>query len=964
MNQYSDLPKTQSSRSVWVTPPLDLQSDHQQEIAELLDRYASYLEQGDETGAASLLDAHPELSDSWGTHLESLRALCRATRAIGPKKNGSAPEVDESILGDYRLNREIGRGGMGIVYEATQLSLRRSVALKVLPFAAVLDQQQVARFRNEAQAAASLHHPHIVPVFAVGCERGVHYYSMQLIDGQTLEQVFNELSPNRLRGIDSRVKPSNIFKLQNQTTIDAPKVPVEGVPVEGVPVAAISRSHSTAEGYGPSSFANISTHADVGNHASTVQSVRSRNYVHDTVESIICVARALDFAHNQGVVHRDIKPSNLLVDSNGKIWVADFGLARVRGIGNLTAEGKIVGTARYMSPEQIAGRPQEIDHRTDIYSLGITLYELLTLQPAFESANREKLFSKIENEEPLPPRRLNPAVAIDLETIILKAIAKSKSERYSTAGEMADDMRRFLDGKPTLARRPTPMDRAFKWAARRQRLVCYSLGVLTLALIGLSATILMVTRQSHLKDLATARARLHLDQAHALVDRFGGLMNRRLANLHGTEELRSEILREAERYYLDFLLYADQDETLHSELAKVQYRLAATYVEMGDFDTALTKYQTAIATYERLHDQPQWNLSMQADMALCLHNLAALQKDCGRPSEAMRNYRRAGELQDQLLERAHPMTRYVQEWAMTRNNYGLLLWQCSDGQQASQLLSNTQSRLVEFLDSAPEALGVRQQLVECRNSLVAILLEEDPDHAETLLNANIADLRAMASSADSRPTDTSDLQMPVAEQSLACQLAASLNNLATVLGKKHNRAQAFIVIQEAIQVLNDRIATSQADIEAQEQLAIANNNLGQLLWSGADDKDAADRDAAVAAFRLAENSFRTQLPPYARRPESLSRLAGVLHNLGMVHHSQGLNAAAIDYMTEAMELQAQAVKQVPFQKGYRNNLEKHRELLDQILSQFRDSRESQSDGMPVAVLPVRESVSGRGVAKD
>lgn len=960
MNQYSDLPKTHSSRSVWETPPLDLQSDHQQKIAELLDRYASYLEQGDETAAALLLDAHPELCDSWGTHLESLQALCRATRATRPKRNESTPEtVDESILGDYRLNREIGRGGMGIVYEATQLSLRRSVALKVLPFAAVLDQQQVARFRNEAQAAASLHHPHIVPVFAVGCERGVHYYSMQLIDGQTLEQVFNELSPNQLRGRDSQIKPSNIFKLHNQTTIDAPKVPIERVPV-----VAASRSHSSAEKHGPSSLANNSTQASPGNHASTVQSVRSRNYVHDTVESIICVAKALDFAHNQGVVHRDIKPSNLLVDSTGKIWVADFGLARVRGIGNLTAEGRIVGTARYMSPEQIAGRPQEIDHRTDIYSLGITLYELLTLQPAFEGANREKLFSIIENEEPVPPRRLNPAVAIDLETIVLKAIAKSKSERYSTAGEMADDLRRFLDGKPTLARRPTPMDRAFKWAVRRQRLVCSSLAVLILAIIGLSATILMVTRQSRLKDQATARARLHLDQAHALVDRFGGLLNRRLANLHGTEELRSEILHEAERYYLDFLLYADQDETLRSELAKVQYRLAATYSELGDFDAAERKYQAAIAAYVSLRDQPQWNSGMQADMALCLHNLAALQKDSGRPSEAMKSYRQAGELQDQLLERTNPMTRFVQEWAMTRNNYGLLLWQCSDGQQAAELLNKTQSRLEEFLHRSPQALAVRQQLVECRNSLVAVLLEEDLDQAEELLKANIADLRSIAVSADSRPTDPPDSTMSVAQQSLACQLAVSLNNLATVLGRKGDRAQGVIAIQDSIQVLDGQNTDSHFDFEAQEQLAIANNNLGQLLWSGAADSHAADGEAAVAAFRLAEISFRTQLQQSPRRPESLSRLAGVLHNLGMVYQTQGSNAAAIDYMTEAMELQAQAVKQVPFHKAYRINLEKHRELLDQILSQFRDTQELQGNGMPVAVLPVRESVGDRGVTKD
>ena len=206
--------------------------------------------------------------------------------------------------------------------------------------------------------------------------------------------------------------------------------------------------------------------------------------------------------------------------------------------------------------------------------------------------------------------------------------------------------------------------------------------------------------------------------------------------------------------------------------------------------------------------------------------------------------------------------------------------------------------------------------------------------------------------------------MAVAQQSLACQLAVSLNNLATVLGRKGNWAQGVIAVQDAKQVLNRQNADGRVDFEAQEQLAITNNNLGQLLWSGAADSDAADRDAAVAAFRLAENLFRTQLQQSARRPESLSRLAGVLHNLGLVYQTQGSNAAAIDYMTEAMDLQAQAVKQVPFQKGYRINLEKHRELLDRILSQFKDTQELQGNGMPVAVLPVSESAGDRGVAKD
>ncbi len=941
---------THSETSVSQMPDLDSSCESQQEIAKLLDRYATLLEQGDETGAALLLDANPELSEAWSTHLESLQALCRANRATDRKRNQSREDaiVDESILGDYRLNREIGRGGMGIVYEATQLSLRRSVALKVLPFAAVLDKQQVARFRNEAQAAASLHHPHIVPVFAVGCERGVHYYSMQLIDGRTLEQVFNEIGPNQAEDLEGQAKLSEVLNLQDQTTIDAPKVPME------LPTPPTSDSNVS----GSTCRANNSTRVGLASHASTVQSIRNRSYVQDTVESMISVAEALDFAHHQGVVHRDIKPSNLLVDSTGKIWVADFGLARIRGVGNLTAEGKVVGTARYMSPEQIAGRPQEVDHRTDIYSLGITLFELLTLKPAFEAPNRELLFNEIVNSEPVSLRRLNSAVAVDLETIVLKAVAKSKNERYATAGEMAEDLRRFLDGKPTLARRPTPMDRAFKWAIRRQRLVCTVFGFLIVAVIGLTAAIMLVTRESRLKDQATARASLHLDQAHALVDRFGGLTNRHLAMLEGTESIRMEILREAERYYLDFLKYADQDRELHNEIAKVQYRLAATYRELGDFEAAEQKYLAAISAYERLQDQPHWTPESQADWALCLHNLAALQKDRGRHSEAMRNYLLASELQQTLLERPQlPSPRFLQEWAMTRNNYGLLLWQCSESQQAEDLLRKTASRLVAFLDNSPKTLAVRQQLVECRNSLVATLLANDLDQAESLLTANIDDLRFMAALTESHKSDHMDSESFIAEQSMACQLAVTQNNLATVLGRQGKRDQGVGVVRDTINQLDGLAAARPLDIAAQEQLAIAHSNLGLLLWS-----DAAERDAAMAAFLVAEKTLRIQSQQFGQRPESISRLAGVLHNLGMVRQSQGLNADAIDYLTEAMELQAQAVKQAPFHQGYRRNLEKHRELLDHVLSQFKGLQESSNRTAPVAALPIGEWIGDRNVA--
>src|SRR5262249_6071443 len=224
----------------------------------------------------------------------------------------------ESPLGDFRLVREIGRGGMGVVYEAVQLSLGRRVALKVLPFAAALDARQLRRFKNEAQAAAHLHHPHIVPVYAVGSERGVHYYAMQFIDGQTLSAQIQEL---RQRQIDK------VARWQGDKVTEGPGT------LPSCHLVTLSEFFRTAARLG------------------------------------LQAAEALEHAHGVGVVHRDVKPANLLIDGPGNVWVTDFGLARLQSEPGLTMTGDLLGTLRYMSPEQALARPGGVDHRTDVYSL-------------------------------------------------------------------------------------------------------------------------------------------------------------------------------------------------------------------------------------------------------------------------------------------------------------------------------------------------------------------------------------------------------------------------------------------------------------------------------------------------------------------------------------------------------------------------------------------------------------------
>jgi serine/threonine protein kinase/tetratricopeptide (TPR) repeat protein len=402
-------------------------------MAQALEEYLAAAEVGTAPPREEFLARHPELADDLDACLAALRFIGRA--AAGPRSvaaevaGAESPEQVSGQLGDFRLVREVGRGGMGVVYEAEQISLGRRVALKVLPFAATMDPRQLQRFHNEARAAASLDHPRIVHVHAVGCERGVHYYAMQFIEGQTLAAVIADLRQSGGKPVPTADQPT------------APHVPGQMAPAaETAPQAA----------------------------ASTEQTRLNRTHYRRAAELGIQAAEALDHAHQLGIVHRDVKPANLLVDGRGGLWVTDFGLAHIQSDARLTMTGDLVGTLRYMSPEQALAQRVLIDHRTDIYSLGATVYELLTLEPAFRGADRQELLRQIAFEEPRPPRRLNKTIPAELETIVLKAMEKNPADRYATAKDLADDLRRWLTDEPIRARPAGVVRRLRKWGRRHR----------------------------------------------------------------------------------------------------------------------------------------------------------------------------------------------------------------------------------------------------------------------------------------------------------------------------------------------------------------------------------------------------------------------------------------------------------------------------------------------------------------
>jgi serine/threonine protein kinase len=455
------------------------------QVIRILEDYMQRMECGSAPHPDELLVQHPDLADELKAYLDKLQELhCAATglRELEAEAVPAAFLSEGERLGDFRIVREVGRGGMGVVYEAEQVSLGRRVALKVLPFPTALDGKQLRRFRKESQAAAQLHHTHIVPVYAVGCDRGIHFYAMQFIDGKTLAAVIAEL---RCRPLAAR--GAGGFSHATRLIPNGAGAPRSG-----------SRAKAGADRQDASSL----------DKTVMEQSAHDPAFFQAAARLAIQAAEALEHAHQRGVVHRDIKPANLLVDGRGHVWVTDFGLAMYQGDGGLTLTGDLLGTLRYMSPEQALGKGSRVDQRTDVYSLGITLYELLTLQPAFEGQDRLELLRQIAYEEPRPLRHVKPAVPVELETVVLKAIAKEPKARYATAQELADDIRRYLEHRPILAKRPSLPERIRKWVRRHRPLVAMAGVLLTLGIMGLAVSMGVIRHEHEQKRRAENKARV------------------------------------------------------------------------------------------------------------------------------------------------------------------------------------------------------------------------------------------------------------------------------------------------------------------------------------------------------------------------------------------------------------------------------------------------------------------------
>jgi serine/threonine protein kinase/WD40 repeat protein/tetratricopeptide (TPR) repeat protein len=503
---------------------------------ELAEEFVARYRRGERPTLEEYVDRLPEMADEIREMFPALVQVEQAEEEARDDANrlSPGPISRRKELGDYRIVREVGRGGMGVVYEAEQISLGRRVALKVLPAHVVGDRKALERFHREAKAAARLHHTNIVPVFDVGNEGDTAFYAMQFIQGQGLDQVIAELARLRgLAGTSAGKDPSELVRarepnelvetrsmgaagprnlvldhvarslLTGQLMSETLNSPANTAEAGAEPERRNTFGPDVTLGDGPGNsgqdFFESRPAADAPSSAvlpggTAVSMMDSSGRRQPFFRSVALVGRqaaqGLAFAHSRGIIHRDIKPSNLLLDTAGVVWITDFGLAKAEE-DNLTATGDILGTLRYMAPERFRG---EGDARVDVYALGLTLFELLTLRPAYGASDRLKLIEQVKAEEPTTPRSIDRRIPRDLETIVLKAIEKEPKSRYQTAEAMAEDLRRFLADEPIKARQVSTSERYWRWA-RRNPVIATLGGVLTAVLLLTTLGSLIVARR-------------------------------------------------------------------------------------------------------------------------------------------------------------------------------------------------------------------------------------------------------------------------------------------------------------------------------------------------------------------------------------------------------------------------------------------------------------------------------------
>jgi serine/threonine protein kinase len=930
------------------------------ELADLVERLTARIQAREPIDFDAVRREHPQHADELERLIPALALLADFSRSPGAAVIGEG-DSEFGTLGDFRLIREVGRGGMGIVYEAEQISLNRNVALKVLPFAATMDPRHLQRFRNEAQAAACLHHPNIVPVYGVGCDRGVHYYAMQLIEGQTLAEVISDCG---LRIAESKnPSPGPSPKRRGEEELDVGRAEALRSP-RGEPIAGLEDSaRSTASGFLPSPPASGGEGMGVrGDRRSTVPNAllstkRDRAHFRHIATLIASAADALEYAHSMGVVHRDIKPGNLMLDfspsplvgegrgGGAHLWITDFGLAKLANPGRepggeLTLTGDLLGTLRYMSPEQALAKHGLVDHRTDIYSLGATLYELLTLKPAVAGNDKAEILKSIAWDEPTPLRKHDKSIPAELETITLKCLAKEPSERYATAGELAEDLRRWLGDRTIKARPPGWREKAAKWGRRHKGFVTGAVAALAIATLMLSlSTYLIWQKEKQVRDArdeeSTQRLRATqlLNQTYDVVnDMYSEVAALWLEDEPHMTPVQRTFLDRAVKYFEQLANEPNPDNKAHLYRAYSLSRLGTLYVKVNQFDKALQALEQSIAILEEVHLQHPGNTQVKADLASSHHNLGTLHFEFrNQPAMAEPLLRHAVRLRESLVQDNSADLERCRELATSYNMLGLTLGPKIEAEHFLQKGVELTSRLLtrssdpKYFATASVALdslaryrtfqknhGEAIELLEKAIGYVSVAVKAHPrKRAWRSFLANSHDNIARVYSFE----NNWEKQLPHAREALqirrllaadypevdqyASRLADSMVALALNLYRHGNIDEAQSLAQESLHRIDDLVERSAAEsnVEAQGNVLASIGwlylKLGRLTLA----QETLNRAVDIKR-KLASKTTPTS--------NKLTALSGAATNLAITLIRQGKVIEALPFLENALELQEQA----------------------------------------------------------
>lgn len=826
-------------------PPLDPPSVESL-VTLAVDDFLERQRHGENPDVEEYARRYPQLA----TLLRSLLPTLRLMQSPDSGGGGAPPAPLAERLGDYRLIRMLGRGGMGVVYEAEQVSLQRRVALKVLPFAAALDPMQLQRFKNEAQAAAHLQHPRIVPVYTVGCEQGIHFFAMQFIEGQSLAGLLRER-----RG-------------------------VAGAEQSEAPVAGNSSSLSALE---------------------TATSIRSRAYQRAVARLGVQAADALEHAHRQGVIHRDIKPGNLLLDPQGVLWLTDFGLARCACDGDLTQSGDVIGTLPYMSPEQALAQRDLVDQRTDVYALGATLYELLTLAPPFSGSDRQEVLRQIAEQDPRPPRSRNPAVPPDLETILLKTLEKHPAERYRTAQHLADDLQRFLDDQPIRARRPSWGQRLKKWS-RRHRTVVAAAAVCMILAVGLLTLSSLWFLEHHLRRQDAHAAKLreqeqvreNLDRSLQLLEAiFLRAAGRGLLREAEREQADQKLLEQGLRFYQQFAERNATNSMVRHQTARAHFRVAYIQKHLGRLEEAEKAYDEAITLLERLAaDYPQV-YEYPRELASSFHMRASIRYQRGQAHGAAADMQHEEKLLQRLVDKHPEAPACHAALASCRNNRSLFLYNRGQLEEADTLLRQFLPAMQHLAVEHPNELELQHEIAvshSLRGHILASLGQ--PVRAEDAYREAIRIVHELTE----RPPQPPEYRLKHA--ALHHHLAALLR----VQGRLQEARQAHELARSGLRQL---VADFPNMPDLQKELADVNDQYGLSLAA------LGERRAAEARFREATDAMERLTRAFPSRYEYRMSLGSSWNNLGILLARSQRAAAAEQAYDKAADAYAALVERFP-----------------------------------------------------